>query len=314
MRLLAPTSENIILAASALREGGLVGMPTETVYGIAAIATDPEAVRKVFEVKGRPADNPLIVHVASRDQVAEVVSSFPSEAQKLADAFWPGPLTLVLPKASAVPDSVTAGRGTVAVRMPAHVTALALIETTGAPLAAPSANRFMSLSPTSPEHISEAIAAGLAFILDGGPCQVGIESTVVDCTGEIRVLRPGGISREQVAQVVGHKVASAEARGVAPGQYARHYSPQTPLLLVKRLQPGDAGLTFGVPASKAQITMPRDPQSYGTMLYAALFQLDQLLAKTINVEEPPNSSEWEAVRDRLQKASAGGSTSTNGRS
>ncbi|MEZ0325712.1 MAG: L-threonylcarbamoyladenylate synthase [Fimbriimonas sp.] len=305
MRLLDPTAENIMLAATALRAGKLVGMPTETVYGIAAVATNQEAIWKVFELKGRPADNPLIVHVASRDQVAEVASTFPADAQKLADAFWPGPLTLVLPKTSAVPDSVTAGLQTVAVRMPAHVTALALIETTGAPLAAPSANRFMSLSPTRPEHISDDIAAGLAHILDGGPCEVGIESTVVDCTDGLRVLRPGGIAREMISHAVGARVRMQEVQGKSPGQYRRHYAPRTPVVLVKRLCSEDAGLTFDYSSvSSQQIAMPRTPVAYAAKLYSALAHLDGLLLERICVEEPPRNTDWEAVWDRLRKAAS----------
>ncbi len=304
MRIVEPTTENIILAATALRAGELVGMPTETVYGIAAIATNAEAVAKVFEVKGRPAENPLIVHVASRDQLAEVASSFPKEAQKLADAFWPGPLTLVLPKTSAVPDSVTAGLNTVAVRMPAHVTALALIETTGAPLAAPSANLFMAVSPTRPEHIAPEIAEGLAYILDGGPCAVGIESTVVDCTGEIALLRPGGVSHEQISQVLGHNVVRAEIRGKSPGQYRRHYAPRAPITFVKRLRPENAGLSLRASESSIQIQMPKDPEGYAALLYSALIHLDELFVDAICIEEPPKTQDWEAIWDRLRKASA----------
>jgi L-threonylcarbamoyladenylate synthase len=279
-------------------------MPTETVYGLAAIATNRDAVWKVFEVKQRPADNPLIVHVASRDQVAEVASSFPDDAQALADAFWPGPLTLVLPKTAAVPDEVTAGLGTVAVRMPAHVTALALIETTGAPLAAPSANKFMSVSPTRPEHISAEIAARLAYVLDGGACEVGIESTVVDCTERVQVLRPGGVSREALSKVVGYSVQMADAPRKSPGQYRRHYAPKARLVLVKSLEKDQPGLTFGEARSQGRIQMPGDPEAYASRLYSALYALDQLGLESIGVEEPPRKPAWEAVWDRLRKASS----------
>ncbi|MFZ4506957.1 MAG: L-threonylcarbamoyladenylate synthase [Fimbriimonas sp.] len=292
-------------AAEILRRGGLVGMPTETVYGIAAIASNREAVRRTFAVKGRPVENPLIVHLADVDQVPLVSREFPDSARLLADAFWPGPLTLVLWKQLSVLAEVTGGLDTVAVRIPNHPVALGLIRAAGEPLSAPSANSFMHLSPTQADHIEPELASKLDCVLDGGPCEVGLESTVVDCTGEPRILRPGGISREAIEAVLGHPLGSSESsERRAPGQYPRHYAPKTPLRLVDELTPGTAGLTFFAEAGPYQLRMPDSPVAYGVRLYAALHELDQGGFPEIQVETPPNTPEWEAVWDRLKKAAS----------
>ncbi|MDR3689969.1 MAG: L-threonylcarbamoyladenylate synthase [Fimbriimonas sp.] len=304
MKILAPDEIGIAFAADALRRGGLVGMPTETVYGIAAVAVNRDAVLRTFELKGRPVDNPLIVHIASADQVHLVASSFPAIARFLADAFWPGPLTLVLPKLPVVPDEVTGGLQTVAVRVPSHPVARSLIASVGLPLSAPSANAFMGLSPTRAEHVAPEIMEGLECVLDGGPCEVGLESTVVDCTGDAPIiLRPGGITRSQIEITVGKLSDRATSERRSPGTYRRHYSPRTPLRVIERLGDADAGIVLSVdPSCPNQIRLPSDPVGYGSGLYAALYTLDRQSYGEIFVEAPPQTGEWEAVWDRLRKA------------
>ncbi len=214
-----------------------MAFPTETVYGLGANALDEAAVARIFEAKGRPATSPIIVHVSNMEMVHSVVAEWPPAADLLARRFWPGPLTLVLKKQAAVPTLVTAGLDTVGVRMPAHPVALALIETAQLPIAAPSANRFSQLSPTTAEHVRESLGDRVDYILDGGPCTVGIESTVLSLAGPVPVLlRPGGISRRQIEELIGpvtqQRQAAAEAHP-SPGMHPRHYSPRTKLLLVR---------------------------------------------------------------------------------
>jgi L-threonylcarbamoyladenylate synthase len=228
--------EEIRQAAALLRAGKLVAFPTETVYGLGANALDPEAVARIFAAKGRPTSSPIIVHISSMEMVKTVVAEWPGVAQCLAEKFWPGPLTLVLKKQPAVPDLVTAGLPTVGVRLPAHPVALALIERAQLPIAAPSANRFTQLSPTTAEHVREGLGGLVDYILDGGPCVVGIESTVLSLTSSAPVLlRPGGISRQQIEAVIGPVTLQARPSSEAhpsPGMHPRHYSPRTRLLLV----------------------------------------------------------------------------------
>lgn len=309
MKLLEPTDENIALAADALRRGLLVAMPTETVYGVAADATNREAVRKVFDLKGRPPENPLIVHVATFEQVLPLVREVPPMAKVLADRFWPGPLTLVLHKSDLVPPEVTAGLDTVAIRMPKHPVALSLILAAGMPLAAPSANPFTQLSPTRAEHIDPELAKGIAHVLDGGPCFVGLESTVVDLTmNPPAILRPGGVSRGDIQAALGvplGQIPSAKMR-TSPGMYPRHYAPRVPVRLVECVPPEAAGLVLGQAANAMQIRMPRDAVAYACALYDALHRLDQQEPTAIYVERPDGGPEWEAVVDRLVKASTPG--------
>jgi len=317
--ILEASEENIARAARAIREGKLVGMPTETVYGIAADATNVAAVRQTFSVKGRPAGNPLIVHLASIEAVSDVALEFPHVARALAEAFWPGPLTLVLPKRDCIPAEVTAGLDTVAVRIPAHPVAHRLLELAVCPVSAPSANVFTRLSPTRAADIAPEIAGRLEVILDGGSCEFGIESTVVDCSsGGVRVLRLGALSSAEIQgaldrsgadQTLAHVPRSHdEADGSAgsafrsPGQFAKHYAPRTPLALVERLAESDVGLTFGIAKGTGQISMPLDPRAYAATLYAALATLDRIGAGRISVESPPDGPEWDAVRDRLRRA------------
>ncbi len=304
MKILAPTYESILYAARALREGKLVGLPTETVYGIAADATNRSAILETFRLKRRPAENPLIVHVASLDAARSLVRSLPEAAEGLAESFWPGPLTLVLPKADCIPPEATGGLDTVAIRVPRSPEALSILREAAMAVTAPSANAFMSLSPTRAEHISLEILAGLECVIDGGPCEFGVESTVVDCCGPTpTILRPGGIPRSRIASVLGIEIAVVEsAEHRSPGAYKRHYAPRTPVRLVEKLGPRDAGIGFGEPQNGSQIQLPSEPAGYARRLYAALYELDRLNLPAISIERPPDTEEWEAVRDRLTKA------------
>lgn len=299
--IVPPTTENVALAGAALRRGELVGMPTETVYGLAASLWNPEALRRTFAAKGRPADNPLIVHVAHLEQLDEVVAVWSEDARRLAERFWPGPLTMVLPKRDAVPSEATGGLDTVAVRVPAHPVALRLIDAAGTPLTAPSANPFMGLSPTRAEHVA---VQDVAMVLDGGPCAVGIESTVVDLSGPAaRLLRPGGVPRAQIEAALGTALAGKGEVRRAPGDYPRHYAPRTPIRLANGLRQGETGLTFEE-AGEGQIRLPRDPAAYAISMYAALHRLDALNVEEIVVQSPPRDEAWEAVWDRLNRAVA----------
>ncbi len=309
MKVYAPTAEAIERAAAALREGELVAMPTETVYGLAADATNEAAVRRTFEVKGRPAENPLIVHGAALADFDEVVAEFSPEALRLAEAFWPGPLTLVLPRHPLLSPLVSGGLASVAVRCPAHPVAQALIRATGRPLTAPSANLFQGLSPTRVEHLSPEILAAVACALDGGPCAVGIESTVLDLTRlPARILRPGVLGSEALGSWVelSAETQSDAPRHASPGQYARHYAPRTPVRLVKRLRRDQPGLTFEPPQGPHQIQAPPDPEGYARALYETLFRLDAAGAESLYLQMPPERPEWEAVWDRLRRAAGEG--------
>ncbi|HPU00429.1 MAG: threonylcarbamoyl-AMP synthase [Firmicutes bacterium] len=240
--VLPGSRKSVLVAARLIRRGGLVAFPTETVYGLGAAATDRSAVKKIFKAKGRPADNPLIVHVAGLDQVKESAASLPPGALHLMKRFWPGPLSLVLPRSDKIPPEVSAGLPTVAVRMPAHPVALSLIRAAGVPIAAPSANRSGRPSPTSLRHVLEDLAGKIDAVIDGGPCQVGLESTVLDLSGSHPlILRPGAITREQLEAVLGVPVAVAQGckdgTPPSPGMKYRHYAPRAPLLLVAGARP-----------------------------------------------------------------------------
>lgn len=305
MKMLTPTPEAVAEAAMAIRNGDLVVMPTETVYGLAADALNAEAIARLYAAKGRPTENPLIVHVGSTDQLALVASEVPALALRLAERFWPGPLTLVVPKHPDLPSQVTGGLDTVAVRMPDHGVALALIALSGTPIAAPSANRYMQLSPTRIDHIDPQIAEVAVVGLDGGPCSVGVESTVLDLTCDPpRLLRPGGVSRGDLQAALGAPLAGAPGNGPkrSPGMASRHYAPASSLVIVVRLQPNQVGLCLHESAGKHQFRMPSDPAAYAANLYGALHALDGT-APTLFVEAPPEGAEWEAVWDRLRRAS-----------
>jgi L-threonylcarbamoyladenylate synthase len=322
--VLRPDLERIAQAATVIREGGLVAFPTETVYGLGANALDPAAVERVFEAKGRPPYNPLIVHVASASQARRLVTSWPPTAAALAERFWPGPLTLVLPKASKVPDRVTAGLPTVAVRVPAHPVALALLEAAGLPIAAPSANPFAGLSPTTAEHVRRGLGEAVDLILDAGPTTVGIESAVVDLSGpRPALLRPGSIPPEELESLLGDLDRPELGGSVprpAPGMLERHYAPHAKL----QLYPSAARRQVAADARRAMeagrrvgalvrepletplhrtIPMPGSPAAYARRLYAALHELDQAGCDLVLVEEAPDDPAWAGIRDRLTRAS-----------
>ena len=280
-------------AARTIREGGLVAFPTETVYGLGANALDPVAVRRIFTLKGRPSTSPLIVHVDSIAMARSLVIEWPQQAEDLALRYWPGPLTLVLPKQSKVPDDVTAGLPTVGVRMPDHPLALDLIRSAGVPIAAPSANRFTELSPTTAAHVRHAFGESLQ-VLDGGPTQVGIESTVIALTPEPVLLRPGMISFDRIRRAsAGPGVAHP-----APGMHERHYSPHTPLLLIDRESELPEGRGFVLTRDR----MPPDPPAYAARLYSVLHELDREGWEWIAIERPPDTPPWAAILDRLRRA------------
>jgi L-threonylcarbamoyladenylate synthase len=283
-------------AAELLRAGRLVAFPTETVYGLGAHALDPEAVRLIFEVKGRPSSSPLIVHVASIEAARELAAEWPEKAQVLAERFWPGPLTIIVPKKPIVPDIVTAGLPSVGLRIPAHPMARALLEAAAIPVAAPSANRFTELSPTTAEHVREGLAGRhVDLVLDGGPCTVGIESTVISLVGgPPRILRPGMVTRTQIEQAIGPVEVTAGAE--SPGQHRRHYSPPRTRVVID----GKPSTGRGVHLEAAR--MPRDAAKYAEQLYSLLHELDQQGYDWISVELPPDTAEWAGIRDRLKRA------------
>lgn len=317
-------------AVALLRAGELVGLPTETVYGLAANALNAEAVARIFAVKGRPSHNPIIVHVASLEMARRCVAAWPTLAQKLADAFWPGPLTLVLPRAEGIPAIVTAGGPTIGVRWPSHPVIQAVIGQCGFPLAAPSANLANRISPTTAEHVRQGLAGKIRLILDGGHSQIGIESTVLDLTVQPpRVLRPGMIHEASLRAVTGglasgrgdanHEVAALRS----PGMLKKHYSPQATLAI--RSWRDDADLKFQISNLKfskqrthvlthtqipsragwGQVSvMPRQPAAFARALYAELHAGDQAGAELIVVEAVPPGGEWRGIADRLQRAAA----------
>lgn len=329
MRSIDPTRPDpatIAEAAAIIRSGGLVALPTETVYGLGADALRPAAVAEIFAVKRRPARNPVIVHVASQEQGQELTTDWPAFAALLASAFWPGPLTLVLPRGPQIPDVVTAGGPTVALRWPAHPVAEALIRAAGTPIAAPSANRSTELSPTTAAHVHRSLGADVDLILDAGPTLGGLESTVIDLSSPSpRLLRPGLLAISDIERVIGpveRQVTPARIDEVlpAPGMLSRHYAPRTPL---ECFETGDeAELRLGSLVAQAQrvawvgfdppnaplspkvtVRLPRDVAGYSAQLYATLHRLDELLLDRILLVLPPDSEDWLAVRDRLRRAS-----------
>jgi L-threonylcarbamoyladenylate synthase len=310
-------------AVAILRAGGLVAFPTETVYGLGADAANPAAVRRIYEAKGRPADHPVIVHVADAVQVANWARAIPDAAHRLARGFWPGPLTLVLKRASGVGDFVTGGQDTVAVRVPSHPVAQQLLRRFGGGIAAPSANRFGRVSATTAVHVRQEFGAAVECVLDGGAADVGIESTIVDLSGgKPRLLRPGWITVAAIEEALEQRVLVAGAGAPrAPGTLAAHYAPRTPLVIAERdlvlelaasfarqgkkvaalafsaARPLDAAITWEVVAS--------DAARYGHDLYANLRRLDEAGCDALIVERPPHAPEWAAINDRLARAAAG---------
>ena len=317
----APDRSSIARAAAVLRGGGLVAFPTETVYGLGANALDPSAVAKIFIAKGRPPTNPVSVHAPDVAVVYTLVADWPAPAQALAERFWPGPLTLVLPRGSAVPAVVTANGPTVAVRVPAHPVALALLCACRLPLAAPSANRSTQLSPTRAEHVLNGLADRIDLLLDAGPTSGGLESTVLDLTVQPpRLLRPGLITRAQLEAVIGpvtHAVLPAGTEPArSPGLMAKHYAPRTPLelvagdgcervrmLLATGRRVGWVTRRFDAAMSTATIArLPEDATGYAAQLYATLHELDGQGLDRIILDLPPATDEWLAIHDRLRRA------------
>jgi L-threonylcarbamoyladenylate synthase len=316
----APRQDSIDEAAEVLRRGGLVVFPTETVYGLGAHALWPKSVRRIFEVKGRPSVHPLIVHVPDIESARALASEWPDVAEDLGRRFWPGPLTLVVPKHRDVPPEVTAGLDSVGVRVPSHPVAQAILRAAKIPVAAPSANPFTRISPTTAEHVVKELGPGIEVVLDAGPTTVGIESTVVDVTRTPPVLlRPGVISKGDLESVVGtiHVRDESIADGVArpsPGMSARHYAPRARVMLfepnereraIEAVQEETAGALLLSPL-EARITypivMPSDPAEYARRLYATLHELEARACTLILIERVPDATEWAGIRDRLERA------------
>jgi L-threonylcarbamoyladenylate synthase len=317
-------------AASLLKSGEIVALPTETVYGLAANALDANAVARIYEVKGRPAHNPIIVHVSSRDMAAQCVHEWPELAERLALAFWPGPLTLVIPRSGQVPDIVTAGGSTVGVRWPNHPFIQAVIAACGFPLAAPSANPSNEISPTNAQHVAQKLGSKIPLIVDGGQSQVGIESTVLDLSsGPPRILRPGIIHEESLLAVLGpgnlrkntEDTSSGPLR--SPGLLRKHYAPKARVLILEwtseaelarqlaaeSFSPSDAHVIAHthIPLSPnfcRVCVIPHDPEAYARAIYSELHRCDEVAARLIVLEKLPDAPEWEGVADRLKRASA----------
>ena len=316
-------------AAELLRAGEVVALPTETVYGLAANALDAQAVARIYEVKGRPAHNPIIVHVAGIELARRGAADWPDTAAKLARAFWPGPLTLVLQRAATIPDIVTAGGDTVGVRWPSHPFIQAVIEACGFPLAAPSANPSNSVSPTNAAHVAKVLGGKIPLIVDGGQSQVGIESTVIDLTvNPPRVLRPGMIHAESLVSVLGDlgggEIGGAKAQALrSPGQLPRHYSPRARLSMASWKDSADLCAQVArmkLPLDKVHViahtvipsdeglgrvsVIPHDAEAFARAIYAELHACDDAGAERILVESLPEGPEWQAVADRLRRAAA----------
>jgi len=317
----------VLRAAELLRAGEVVALPTETVYGLAANALDEKAVAKIFQIKGRPANNPIIVHIASNEMAKHCATHWPSLADRLAKAFWPGPLTLILPRAGIIPDVVTAGGATVGVRWPSHPFIQAVIRECDFPLAAPSANLSSRVSPTNVEHVRQQLGGKIPLIVDGGQSQVGIESTVLDLTvTPPRILRPGMIHVESLAAVCGEVQSSEDKTPGAlrsPGLLEKHYSPKAKLLVLNWRDDADLKsqlVTCHMPLDTCHIiahtkipsgkhfagvsVIPHDAEAFARAIYAELHRCDEVGADGIVVEAPPDLPEWAGIADRLRRAAA----------
>lgn len=316
MKFLDASPAGLDEAAAILRDGGLVALPTETVYGLAADAAQPEAVRKIFAAKGRPADHPLIVHVAHLDDLAHWCAEVPPLARQLAEVFWPGPLTLVLPVGDKVTPLVTGGQPTIAVRMPAHPVMLGVLQRLGSGLAAPSANPFGRISPTTVEHVAQGLAERIDAVVDGGACGVGIESTILDLSSpQAAILRPGAITAEMLAPYLEVQQQPAREAPRVPGALASHYAPRTPTYLfadaaeAAALMAATGAQRVGVLSFAANPvpahchwTLPASAEDCARELYALLHEADLSGCDLLLVERLPASDDWLAVRDRLNRA------------
>lgn len=315
-----PSMQEIEDAVAALHRGEVIGLPTETVYGLAADASNVAAVERIFSLKGRPADHPLIVHIADASDLPSWTTNASPLAARLAQVFWPGPLTLILPRSKNVPDAVTGGQDTVGLRCPDHPVALAVLREFGGGLAAPSANRFGRISPTSAAHVRDEFPSGVDIVLDGGDCEIGIESTILDLSsGEPRILRPGRISAQRIEAVIGPVAQGASKSSPrASGTLEAHYAPRTPVLMLPRAalekearEQGALGKRIAMlaietlPAGIAGLALPAEPEAYAHGLYAAMRQLDGHAHQLLLVERPPDDAQWLAVSDRLRRAAAG---------
>ena len=310
-------------AVAVLRAGGLVAFPTETVYGLGADASNAEAVKKIYAAKGRPRNHPLIVHVANAQEAGAWAAHFPAAAQRLAERYWPGPLTLILRRSAQVSDLLTGGQDTIALRVPSHRIAQALLRAFGGGIAAPSANRYGRISATTAGHVRSEFGAAVDCVLDGGPSEVGIESTIVDVSSaQPALLRPGHITARELEETLGQPLAAANSESPrAPGTLAKHYAPQTPLIVM------EADLLVELAASMTRqgqkvavlarsprqplfkdmlwIAAPDDAARYAHDLYANLRMLDEAACNAILVEQPPLEPAWAAIQDRLMRAAAG---------
>ncbi|EGA67314.1 threonylcarbamoyl-AMP synthase [Vibrio brasiliensis] len=311
--LSASDKQDIELAKQILASGELVAIPTETVYGLAADASNPEAVKKIFAAKGRPANHPLIVHIGNVEQLSDWARDIPQQAYTIADAFWPGPVTLLLNKAPQATPVVTGGLDTIGIRMPAHDVFSTLLKSSGMAVAAPSANPYKKLSPTSAEHVLNSLGGKISAVLDGGDCAHGLESTIIDLTEKpFRILRTGPVTAAQLSQVLGEEVLSPKAHTVAvPGNVTSHYQPNTKVRLVTLEEienaTGDniACLHYSPVELKTGFKskqMPTDVAQYSHDLYRALDDADKWGCDEIWVERPPVSEAWFAVHDRLNRA------------
>lgn len=320
MKLNSADAELLSQAVYALQHGDVIGLPTETVYGLAADAMNVAAVRKIFALKGRPVDHPLIVHIADSSQLSRWAIDIPEEAYVLAQHFWPGPLTMILRKQAMVPDEVTGGQDTVGVRCPAHPLALVLLQQFNGGVAAPSANRFGRISPTSAQHVRDEFGDAVPVVLDGGECEVGIESTIIDLSSkQPRLLRPGMISQDDIEAVIGPIGSNADRQSPrVSGSLAAHYAPRTPMQMLPRDQlileyrrNQKLGMRCEVlcldelPDGLNGLNLSNDHHAYAHGLYAAMRELDARHADLLLIEQIPQTSAWLAVNDRLGRALVG---------
>jgi len=330
VRVVRATQVEIETAVQALRNGELVAFPTETVYGLGANAQNPAAVRRIFEAKGRPASHPVIVHLDSPRYLHRWVREVPEGAIKLAEAFWPGPLTMVMPRAAHVHDVVTGGQDTIAIRVPAHPMAQQLLTAFGGGIAAPSANRYGRLSPTRAEHVREELGDSVRLVLDGGECQLGLESTIVAFEGPtVRLLRPGSVTAGQIRGVVGElAIGAAQESPRVPGTTPAHYAPATPLTIAPAGEidaQADAASVGGKRIAVLAQRLPlrshkyvtwinagRRPESYARDLYNNLRTLDRAGCQRILVQDVPEGERWDAIRDRLRRAASSVAQSDEG--
>jgi len=322
VKIVRASQAEIEAAVEALRDGDLVAFPTETVYGLGANAANPAAVRKIFELKQRPVEHPVIVHIDDPKYLRRWTRDVPAAATRLAEAFWPGPLTLVLPRAEGVHDVVTGGQDTIAIRIPSHPMAQQLLTAFGGGIAAPSANRYGRVSATRAEHVRDEFGDAVKIVLDGGESQVGLESTIVWCgDGATRLLRPGSIALSQLRKVAGEVLVGADPdRPRVPGSTASHYAPQTPLMLVEGGELDALAESLSEDGTRIAVLAQRLPlrtyptvtwinagkraDAYGHDLYANLRGLDRAGCARILVQEVPGDERWDAVRDRLVRAAA----------